>query len=83
MCPNLLNNIYSMTNKVSFLFKFALNTCKADVFLVSIFIQGLIELRGGAPLLDMLPDVFEWPIAVDNWETNYGGVFFSTHSHIQ
>uniref|UniRef100_A0AAX7TB61 Neprilysin n=1 Tax=Astatotilapia calliptera TaxID=8154 RepID=A0AAX7TB61_ASTCA len=32
----------------------------------------LIELRGGSPLLDMLPDVSEWPIAVDNWETNYG-----------
>lgn len=29
-------------------------------------------------MLDMLPDVFEWPIAVDNWETNYGKVFFST-----
>lgn len=29
-------------------------------------------------MLDMLPDVFEWPIAVDNWETNYGKVFLST-----
>lgn len=29
-------------------------------------------------MLNMLPDVFEWPIAVDNWETNYGKVFFST-----
>lgn len=29
-------------------------------------------------MLDMLPDVFEWPIAADNWETNYGKVFFST-----
>uniref|UniRef100_A0A3Q3WI10 Neprilysin n=1 Tax=Mola mola TaxID=94237 RepID=A0A3Q3WI10_MOLML len=28
--------------------------------------------RGGGPLLDMLPDVFEWPIAVNEWETNYG-----------
>lgn len=50
-------------------------------FLVSICIQGLIELRGGAPLLDMLPDVFEWPITVDNWEINYGGVLFSAQSH--
>lgn len=40
--------------------------------------QGLIELRGGAPLLEMLPDVFEWPIAVDNWEAAYGrGLFMS------
>lgn len=29
-------------------------------------------------MLDMLSDVFEWPIAVDNWETNYGRAFFST-----
>ncbi|KAM8903264.1 neprilysin-like isoform 1-T1 [Spinachia spinachia] len=34
--------------------------------------ESLIELRGGAPLLDMLHLVFEWPIAVDDWETNYG-----------
>lgn len=39
--------------------------------------QGLIELRGGGPLLDMLPDVFEWPIAVDNWDITYGDVFLS------
>lgn len=29
-------------------------------------------------MLDMLPDVFEWPIAVDNWETNNSKLFFST-----
>uniref|UniRef100_A0A3B3U5L9 Neprilysin n=1 Tax=Poecilia latipinna TaxID=48699 RepID=A0A3B3U5L9_9TELE len=33
-------------------------------------------LRGGAPLLDMLPDIFEWPMAVDNWEDDYGIAFF-------
>lgn len=33
-------------------------------------------------MLDMLPDVFEWPIAADNWEANYGRVFFS-HCHTQ
>lgn len=39
-------------------------------------------MRGGSPLLDMLPDVSEWPIAVDNWETNYGRelwFFFKCH----
>uniref|UniRef100_A0A672YXG9 Neprilysin n=1 Tax=Sphaeramia orbicularis TaxID=375764 RepID=A0A672YXG9_9TELE len=35
----------------------------------------LIELRGGAPLLEMLPDVFEWPIAFDNWDTKYGATW--------
>uniref|UniRef100_A0AAY4CNT4 Neprilysin n=1 Tax=Denticeps clupeoides TaxID=299321 RepID=A0AAY4CNT4_9TELE len=33
---------------------------------------GLIEQRGGMPLLTVLPDVLEWPIATDNWDTNYG-----------
>lgn len=28
-------------------------------------------------MLCMLPDVLEWPIAVDNWESNYGKVLFS------
>uniref|UniRef100_A0A8P4K8T2 Neprilysin n=1 Tax=Dicentrarchus labrax TaxID=13489 RepID=A0A8P4K8T2_DICLA len=45
---------------------------KAKTLYKSCTNESLIELRGGAPLLDMLPDVFEWPIAVDNWETNYG-----------
>lgn len=49
-----------------------------NTFRLFVFTQGLIEHRGGGPLLDMLPDVFEWPIAVDEWETNYGKVFFST-----
>uniref|UniRef100_A0A1A8HY32 Neprilysin n=1 Tax=Nothobranchius kuhntae TaxID=321403 RepID=A0A1A8HY32_NOTKU len=34
--------------------------------------ESLIELRGGAPLLNMLPDVLDWPIAVDDWESVYG-----------
>uniref|UniRef100_A0A8C9ZJP8 Neprilysin n=1 Tax=Sander lucioperca TaxID=283035 RepID=A0A8C9ZJP8_SANLU len=45
---------------------------KAKTLYKSCTNESLIELRGGAPLLDMLPDVFEWPVAVDNWETNYG-----------
>nr|XP_046149650.1 neprilysin-like isoform X2 [Oncorhynchus gorbuscha] len=34
--------------------------------------ESQIEKRGGAPLLDMLPNVFEWPIATDHWESVYG-----------
>uniref|UniRef100_A0A673XAU9 Neprilysin n=1 Tax=Salmo trutta TaxID=8032 RepID=A0A673XAU9_SALTR len=30
---------------------------------------------GGAPLLDMLPNVFEWPIATDDWESVYGNTW--------
>uniref|UniRef100_A0AAR2JV36 Neprilysin n=1 Tax=Pygocentrus nattereri TaxID=42514 RepID=A0AAR2JV36_PYGNA len=36
------------------------------------FLKGLIEQRGGTPLLTMLPNVFEWPIATDDWDTAYG-----------
>uniref|UniRef100_A0A671UWG3 Neprilysin n=1 Tax=Sparus aurata TaxID=8175 RepID=A0A671UWG3_SPAAU len=45
---------------------------KAKTLYKSCTNESLIELRGGEPLLDMLPDVFEWPIAVNNWEANYG-----------
>ncbi|KAI4815394.1 hypothetical protein KUCAC02_005540 [Chaenocephalus aceratus] len=45
---------------------------KAKTLYKSCTNESLIELRGGAPLLDMLSDVFDWPMAVDNWEINYG-----------
>ncbi|KAL4647013.1 neprilysin isoform X2 [Arapaima gigas] len=31
-----------------------------------------IESRGGRPLLGMLGDVFEWPVATDSWDADYG-----------
>ncbi|XP_062329132.1 neprilysin-like isoform X1 [Osmerus eperlanus] len=34
--------------------------------------ESQIEQRGGAPLLDMLPDLLEWPIATDDWEATHG-----------
>uniref|UniRef100_A0A8B9JA15 Neprilysin n=1 Tax=Astyanax mexicanus TaxID=7994 RepID=A0A8B9JA15_ASTMX len=37
-----------------------------------VFLTGLIEQRGGTPLLTMLPDVFEWPLATDDWDTTFG-----------
>uniref|UniRef100_A0A8C6T5D1 Neprilysin n=1 Tax=Neogobius melanostomus TaxID=47308 RepID=A0A8C6T5D1_9GOBI len=45
---------------------------KAKTLYKSCTNESLIEVRGGAPLLQMLPDVFEWPIAVDDWEAHYG-----------
>uniref|UniRef100_A0A3P9N4F1 Neprilysin n=1 Tax=Poecilia reticulata TaxID=8081 RepID=A0A3P9N4F1_POERE len=45
---------------------------KAKTLYKSCINESLIELRGGSPLLDMLPDIFEWPMAVDNWEDDYG-----------
>ncbi|KAI4876843.1 hypothetical protein NFI96_016975 [Prochilodus magdalenae] len=34
--------------------------------------ESLIEQRGGTPLLTMLPHVFEWPIATEDWDTAFG-----------
>uniref|UniRef100_H3ABL0 Neprilysin n=1 Tax=Latimeria chalumnae TaxID=7897 RepID=H3ABL0_LATCH len=31
-----------------------------------------IEDRGGKPLTTMLKDIFEWPVAVEDWETKLG-----------
>uniref|UniRef100_A0A674C042 Neprilysin n=1 Tax=Salmo trutta TaxID=8032 RepID=A0A674C042_SALTR len=33
------------------------------------------SVMGGTPLLDILPNVFEWPIATDHWETVYGNTW--------
>uniref|UniRef100_A0A8C7YQ73 Neprilysin n=1 Tax=Oryzias sinensis TaxID=183150 RepID=A0A8C7YQ73_9TELE len=48
---------------------------KAKTLYKSCTNESLIEQRGGAPLLDMLPDIFEWPIAVDGWEEKYGATW--------
>ncbi|KAI1893881.1 hypothetical protein AGOR_G00128220 [Albula goreensis] len=45
---------------------------KAKTLYKSCTNESIIEKRGGTPLLAMLPDIFEWPVAVDNWEDNYG-----------
>ncbi|KAG9273404.1 neprilysin [Astyanax mexicanus] len=39
--------------------------------------ESLIEQRGGTPLLTMLPDVFEWPLATDDWDTTFDCMFAS------
>ncbi|MBN3308558.1 NEP protein, partial [Amia calva] len=31
-----------------------------------------IESRGGAPLINVLPDIKDWPVAADNWEDRFG-----------
>ncbi|KTF76596.1 hypothetical protein cypCar_00024541 [Cyprinus carpio] len=39
---------------------------------LEVVLKGVIEQRGGTPLFTVLQDVFEWPIATDDWDTNYG-----------
>uniref|UniRef100_A0A8C2G8Q0 Neprilysin n=1 Tax=Cyprinus carpio TaxID=7962 RepID=A0A8C2G8Q0_CYPCA len=45
---------------------------KAKVLYRSCTNESVIEQRGGTPLFTVLQDVFEWPIATDDWDTNYG-----------
>ena len=38
-----------------------------------IFIQkAAIDSRGGQPLLTLLPDIYGWPVASENWDQTYG-----------
>ncbi|XP_039537572.1 neprilysin-like isoform X1 [Pimephales promelas] len=53
---------------------------KANVLYKSCTNESLIEQRGGTPLLTMLPDVFEWPIATDDWDTTYGMNWIAEHA---
>lgn len=71
-------NLFSFHFKLIFRLLIVCVGCWKQLLSTFISIEGLIELRGGVPLLEMLPDVFEWPIAVDNWETNYGKISFSS-----
>ncbi|KAJ3591265.1 hypothetical protein NHX12_009211 [Muraenolepis orangiensis] len=50
----------------------AMALTKAKTLYKSCTNETLIEQRGGNPLLAMLPDLFEWPLAVDDWESDYG-----------
>ncbi|XP_062861037.1 neprilysin-like [Trichomycterus rosablanca] len=48
------------------------SSTKAKTLYRSCINESLIEQRGGTPLLKMLPDVHEWPIAVDDWDAKFG-----------
>ncbi|XP_051839020.1 neprilysin [Antechinus flavipes] len=45
---------------------------KAKTLYRSCLNESAIDSRGGQPLLDLLPQIHEWPIAMDNWEAKYG-----------
>ncbi|OCT80871.1 hypothetical protein XELAEV_18027682mg [Xenopus laevis] len=38
------------------------------------------NLRKGEPLIKSLTDLYDWPVAVDNWETRYGLTWFAEDS---
>ncbi|XP_036610533.1 neprilysin [Trichosurus vulpecula] len=45
---------------------------KAKTLYRSCLNESIVESRGGEPLLKLLPEINEWPVTVDNWETVYG-----------
>lgn len=45
---------------------------KAKILYRSCVNESVIEGRGGDPLLKLLPDIYDWPVATENWEKNYG-----------
>lgn len=45
---------------------------KAKTLYRSCVNETAIDSRGGQPLLKLLPDVYGWPVATQNWEQTYG-----------
>ncbi|XP_006754938.1 PREDICTED: neprilysin, partial [Myotis davidii] len=45
---------------------------KAKTLYRSCINESIIDSRGGGPLLKVLPDIYEWPVATDDWEQVYG-----------
>lgn len=46
------------------------------LYLFSLFRKAAIDSRGGQPLLRLLPDIYGWPVASENWEETYGKTIF-------
>lgn len=44
--------------------------------LFSLLSKAVIDSRGGGPLLQVLPDIYEWPVATEDWEQAYGKAAF-------
>uniref|UniRef100_A0A8C7E8G4 Neprilysin n=1 Tax=Nothoprocta perdicaria TaxID=30464 RepID=A0A8C7E8G4_NOTPE len=45
---------------------------KAKTLYRSCINETAIDSRGGTPLISLLSDVSDWPVATDNWDTSYG-----------
>ncbi|OWK52337.1 Neprilysin [Lonchura striata] len=45
---------------------------KAKTLYRSCINETAIDLRGGKPLISLLPNVSEWPVATTNWDASYG-----------
>lgn len=45
---------------------------KAKTLYRSCVNESVVDSRGGDPLLKLLPDIYDWPVAAENWEQSYG-----------
>ncbi|NXS43158.1 NEP protein, partial [Balaeniceps rex] len=45
---------------------------KAKTLYRSCINETTIDSRGGRPLINLLPDVSDWPVATTNWDSSYG-----------
>uniref|UniRef100_A0A8D0HJC0 Neprilysin n=1 Tax=Sphenodon punctatus TaxID=8508 RepID=A0A8D0HJC0_SPHPU len=50
---------------------------KAKMLYRSCINETIIDSRGGEPLINILPNVDEWPVATDNWDKNHGGAWIA------
>lgn len=48
---------------------------KAKTLFQSCLNETQIDSRGGKPLINTLPTVYDWPVATDNWDTVYGATW--------
>ncbi|KAK2538547.1 Mme [Columba guinea] len=48
---------------------------KAKTLYRSCINETTIDSRGGKPLISLLPDVSDWPVATTNWESSYGAAW--------
>ncbi|XP_065701115.1 neprilysin isoform X2 [Patagioenas fasciata] len=48
---------------------------KAKTLYRSCINETTIDSRGGKPLITLLPDISDWPVATTNWESSYGAAW--------
>lgn len=56
---------------------------KAKTLYRSCVNESVVDSRGGNPLLKLLPDIYDWPVAAENWEQAYGSSWTAEKSMAQ
>ncbi|XP_029471165.1 neprilysin isoform X2 [Rhinatrema bivittatum] len=56
---------------------------KAKILYRSCINETTIDSRGGKPLIQTLSEIYDWPVATDNWEVNFGATWTAEKSIAQ